>query len=458
MASRFKEYEPDRILLFPPSLQDWLPEDHLSYFISDLVDELDLSEIRNAYDNSLGGQPPYHPRMMTKLLFYSYCVGEPSSRKIEKRSYEDIPTRMLAAGAHPDHDTIAHFRATHTPALSRLFVQVLSICQEAGLVKLGHVALDGTKIKANASKHKAMSYGRMQVKEQELQEEVDRLLSMAEAVDRQEDATYGAGTRGDELPEDLRFREKRLEKIREAQAVLEAAAAEKAEAKQQEIDRKNKELEQKHTQRRGRPPTPPSGIPDDTQQYNFTDPESRIMKDGASKSFMQAYNSHIAVDQSSQIIVAAAVTQDATDHHQLIPMVEQTISNTGSKPGKLTGDSGFYSDDNVAYLEEQKIDGYLAVGKEKHSKRSGPCPRGRPPQDLTVKERMGRKLMTLKGRAVYGKRKEIVEAPFGQIKERRGFRQFLRRGLEKANAEWNLICMTHNILKIFRSGYTVRGQ
>lgn len=457
MAARFKPYEPDRVLLFPPTLQDWLPEDHLCYFISDLVEELDLSAIRTVYDNSLGGQPPYHPSMMVKVLLYSYCVGVPSSRRIEKRTHEDVPTRMLAAGHHPDHDTIAQFRAMHMKALSRLFVQILSICQEAGLVKLGYVALDGTKIKANASKHKAMSYGRMAAKEQELEREVKRLLEEAAAIDKQEDAIYGAGKRGDELPEELRFRQKRRARIKEAQAALEAAAREDAEAQRQEIAEKEQELEQKGKKRRGRPPKPPTDIPEDHKQYNFTDPESRIMKDSASKSFMQAYNAQIVVDGESQIIIAASVTQEETDRRQLKPMVDQAISNTRAKPSKLGADAGYYSEENVGYLEAEQIDGYIAVGKEKHSKPAGGCPRGRPPGSLTAKERMARKLLTKKGKAEYAKRKEVAEAPFGQIKERRGFRQFLRRGLEKVQGEWDLICMTHNILKLFGSGYAVRS-
>jgi len=452
MATRFKEYNPDQMLLLPPALQHWLPEDHLAYFISDLVEELDLSEIKDSYDGRLGGQPPYHPCMMTKILLYSYSVGIPSSRKIEKRTHEDVATRVLAAGDHPDHDTIAAFRQQHLKPLSRIFIQVLRVCQQAGLVKLGHVALDGTKVKANASKHKAMSYGRMKSKEAELEREVERLLKEAEVTDELEDRTYGKSKRGDELPDELRFREKRLAKIREAKAVLEEEARQEAETKRKEQAEKAKQKESDGN-RRGRPPKPPSGTPKDKKQYNFTDPESGIMKDGASKAFVQGYNAQIAVDGDSQVIVATGVTQQATDHHQLEPMVEKIKTNTGKKPKKMSGDTGYFSEDNVKKLEQEKIDGYIATGKEKHSRKAGPCPRGRPPKDLSVKERMERKLLTKKGKKEYSKRKEIVEAPFGQIKQGRGFRQFLLRGLDKVQGEWDLICLTHNILKLHRSGY-----
>lgn len=453
MGTRYREYDPEQMLLLPPALQHWLPEDHLAYFISDLVDELDLSEIMDSYEGSKGGQPPYHPRMMVKILLYCYSVGVPSSRKIETRTHEDVATRVLAAGNNPDHDTIASFRRIHLKPLARIFIQVLAVCQEAGLVKLGHVALDGTKIKANASKHKAMSYGRMNSKEAELEREVERMLQEAEAVDEREDKTYGTGKRGDELPEDLRFREKRLAKIREAKAALEEQARQDAEEKRTEQQAKAAQRAN-DGKRGGRPPKPPSETPEDKKQYNFTDPESRIMKDGATKAFMQGYNAQIAVDGSSQVIVATGVTQQATDHHQLAPMVDKIKENTGRKPKKLSGDAGYFSEDNVKKLEAEQIDGYLAVGKEKHSRTAGPCPRGRPPKDLSIKEQMGRKLLTKKGRKEYGKRKEVAEAPFGQIKQGRGFRQFLLRGLEKVEAEWDLICLTHNILKLFRSGYS----
>ena len=456
MSSRFKSYDPNQMLLFPPSLQDWLPEDHLSYFISDLVDELDLSGIEDTYDGSQGGQPAYHPGMMTKLLLYSYSVGAPSSRKIERRTYEDVPTRVLAAGNHPDHDTIANFRNRHLTALAGIFVNVLQVCQQAGLVKLGHVALDGTKIKANASKHKAMSYGRMKSKEKELEKEVKRLLKEASVTDEQEDATYGKGKRGDELPDELRFRTKRLEKIREAMSVLEEEARKEAQEKryEQQEKKKQKKLEGK---RRGRPPKPPSDIPENKKQYNFTDPESRIMKDGATKAFMQGFNAQTAVDGYRQVIVATGVTQQTTDHHQLEPMLKAIQENTGEKPKKMSLDAGYFSEDNVKILEDKKIDGYIATGKEKHSRKSGPCPRGRPPKDLTIKEQMERKLLTKKGKQEYSKRKEIAEAPFGQIKQGRGFRQFLLRGLEKVQKEWDLICLTHNILKVYRSGYAIKS-
>ena len=451
---RFQPYEPDQSLLLPPNLSDWLPEDHLAFFIRDVVAELDLSAVYDAYaPGSKGGRPPCDPRMMTALVLYAYCVGVPSSRKIERATYESVSFRVLAANQHPDHDTICEFRKKHLAALSDLFVQVLELCRKAGLVKLGHVSLDGTKVRANASKHKAMSYGRMKKKRAELEAKVKDLMARADAVDAEEDAKYGKGKRGDELPEELRFRETRLAKIKEAMTELEAEAKAEADAKRAEIAEKKKRREKEERTGNGtggRKPKPPSNEPEDTKQRNFTDSDSRIMKMGATKSFEQCYNAEAAVDAGSQVIVAADVTQDANDKKQVEPMTEQVKSNTGERPKTLSADNDFFSEANAKYLEGEGVDAYIATQKMKHGKGPAPPPRGRIPTDATVKERMARKLRTKKGRETYSKRKSSVEPVFGQIKEARGFRRFLLRGLDAVRAEWRLVCLTHNLLKLFR--------
>lgn len=444
ITAQFKAYDLDQLLLLPPDMRQWLPQDDLAYFIIDIVNQLDLREILSRYDNSKGGQPAYHPRMMVALLLYGYCVGVPSSRKIEQATYHSVPFRVLTADHHPDHDTIAQFRKRHLKALSKLFVQVLKLCQRAGLVKLGHVALDGTKVRANASRHKAMSYGRMVKKEKELKEEVTRLLKEAQTCDAREDALYGKGKKGDELPPELRFKESRLKKIQEAMKALEEEA-------RQEAEQKSKEQQSKEN-RRGRPPKAPSDKPPSKRQRNFTDPESRIMKDSSTTSFEQCYNCQAAVDENAQVIVAAHVTQEPNDKEQLEPMLKNIVENTdGKKPKVLTADAGYFSEDNCTILAQSKIDGYVATCKSKHSEKRPAAPRGRIPQDATIKERMTRKLRTLKGRMTYSKRKQIVEPVFGQTKEIRGFRRFSLRGLDNVSAEWDFICLTHNLLKLFRS-------
>jgi transposase len=451
--TRFKPYQPNQLLLLPTDMRQWLPEDDLSYFIMDVVNELDLSAIYQSYDSSKGGQAPFAPKMMTSLLLYAYCVGIPSSRKIEKATYYQIPFRVIAADQHPDHDTIAEFRKRHLKALSGLFVQALLLCRQVGLVKLGHVSLDGTKVKANASKHKAMSYGRMEKKAEELEGEVKRLLAEAQSVDDAEDARYGKDKRGDELPKELRFKQDRLRKIKEAMKSLEADSKTEADVKREEIRLKEQNLEEEGRKRKGKKPKDPGDKPEPKAQRNFTDPESRIMKDGASKSFEQAYNCQAAVDGESQIIVATNVTQQANDKQQLEPLVVEIKKNTdGQTPDKLSGDSGYFSESNVEYLEGEGIDGYIATNRQKHGDVPEFAGCGRIAKDATKQDKMARKLRTKKGRETYSKRKQIVEPVFGQIKETRGFRRFLLRGLESVSGEWDLICLTHNLLKLFRSG------
>jgi len=456
--TQFKPYQPNQLLLLPPDMKQWLPEDDLAYFIMDIVHELDLSAICESYNNDKGGQPPFNPTMMTSLLLYAYSIGIPSSRKIEKATYYQVPFRVITADQHPDHDTIADFRKRHLKALAGLFVQALRLCQKAGLIKLGHISLDGTKVKANASKHKAMSYVRMEKKAEELKAEVENLLARAQAVDDAEDDQYGKSRHGDELPDDLRFKQNRLKKIKEAMKALEAEALEKAEVKRTEILEKQQVLEGEGKKQRGKKHKDTSGRPEDKAQRNFTDPDSRIMKDGASKSFEQCYNCQAAVDEQAQVIVATNVTQQPNDKQQLEPVIEKVKNNMdGEKPRKASADSGYFSEANVEYLEQEGIDGYIATNRQKHGEKIEPASRGRMPDNITQQERMARKLMTEKGRETYAKRKKIVEPVFGQIKEVRGFRRFLLRGLENVSCEWDMVCLTHNLLKLFRSGLMIKN-
>jgi transposase len=425
MAKTFRPYEPDQLLLMPPSLADWVPEDHLARFVSDVVDTLDLTAIEDTYTEERG-YPPYHPRMMVKVLLYGYSTGVYSSRTIARQLTDSVACRFLAAGNAPDFRTVSEFRKRHGAALAGLFQQVLRLCRRAGLVKLGQVAVDGTKIKANASKHKAMSYRRMQESEAALTAEVDELLRRAEAADRDEDARYGPEQRGDELPTELARRESRLAKIREAKAALEAEARGQTPAK-------------------GKPPD--AARPPDTAQRNFTDSESRIQK--TSDGFIQGYNAQIAVDATAQVIVAQHVTAASPDAEQLQPIVAAVVSGLRQRPAMVLADAGYWSEANVVALQQRGIEPLIATGRRKHGDPTPPAPRGRPPAGLTLKQRMARTLATLRGRALYARRKAIVEPPFGQIKHARGFRQFLRRGRQAVGEEWALICTSHNLLKLY---------
>ena len=439
MSKTYLPYEPDQQLLLPAALQDWLPDDHLAYFISDVVDQLDMSEVTARYERERRGGPPYHPRMMVKVLLYGYCVGVASSRRIAQRLHEDIAFRVLAANNTPDFRTISDFRKNNLDALSGLFIQVLALCQRAGLVKLGHVALDGTKVKANASKHKAMSYGRMKEREAQLAAEVAELLRQAQAADDEEDRRYGKDKRGDELPEELAFREGRLEKIREAMAALEAeaqAAAEQAEAEG------------------GKRP----GVPDDKAQRNFTDAESRIIPAPGGKDFLQGYNCQAVVDSAHQAIVAARATNQTSDKQQAAAMMEETIDNVGAVPREVSADAGYYSAKAVDELYALGVDPFVAPEQTRHGRVVPPAPRGRIPIHLSPRDRMRRKLQTRRGRQRYALRMQTVEPVFGQIKQGRGFRQFLLRGLEKVNGEWSLICTGHNLLKLFRFGVNLHRK
>jgi transposase len=460
MGQNFIPDTVNQTLLFPPSLHEWLPEGHLARFLLDVVSTLDLSAIYASYKEKDGrGQAAYAPEMMVRLLLYGYARGVYSSRKIETRTFEDVAFRYLSGDQHPDHATIAEFRKRHLEALSGLFTQALLLCSEAGLVKLGHVSIDGTKIKANASKHKAISYKHMNETEARLKQEIDALLAAAEKTDADEDAQYGKGQRGDELPAELQRRESRLQKIGEAKLALEQAAKEQAECKHEEVEQKLAEREEQEQRtgkkkpgRKPQAPDPEQARPDDTAQRNFTDPESRIMPDGGNKgAFVQGYNAQIAVDSASQVIVAADVTQETNDKKQLIPMIGQIETNLKQKPEKVSADTGFFSETNVTDESVKDVDLYVATGRDKHSDvaetNSDP-----PPPGASPKEAMRHKLRTEAGRAVYKMRKAIVEPVFGQIKEQRGFRRFSLRGKENVNREWKPVCAISNLLKLFRAG------
>lgn len=458
-------------MLLAPSIQDWLPEDHLARFIADVTEQLDLSQILREYERRDGrGQAGYHPLMLTRVLLYGYAIGVASSRAIERKTYEDVAFRYLAADQHPDHDTIAAFRQKHLNRLAGLFTQALKLCQKAGLVKLGHVAIDGSKLQANASKHKAMSYGRMVEAEQKLQAEVEELLRRAQETDESEDQQYGKGKQGNELPEELARRESRLKKIREAKAALEADARAEAEQKKAAAEAKIAERRAQHEATGKRPgghdpkvPDPETAAPKETAQRNFTDPESRIMPDGGRKgSFVQGFNTQIAVDSKAQIIVAADVTQDTNDKRQLGPMLQQVAQNLGAKPAAVSADAGYFSEEQVMGEQAQGIELYVATGKQKHGEpatgEAGETTASTTPvtEEDSALDRMRQKLKTEAGRATYKMRKAIVEPVFGQIKEWRGFRRFGLRGLEKVSGEWKLICLTHNLRKLFGSGWNPR--
>lgn len=453
MSKAFRPYTPEQSELLPPSPREWLPEGHMAYFILDTVKELNLKPLLRRYERELRGYPPHHPQMLVGLLLYGYCVGVASSRRIEKKTYEDVALRVIAAGQHPDHTTISEFRRRHLEELGGLFVQVLALCQKAGLVKLGHVALDGTKPKANASKHKAMSYERMQQREQELAQKVAQLLKAAEEADAAEDRLYGNKKRGDELPQELQRAETRLAKIRAAKAELEAEA--RAAREQLEADKKKKKDQGPNEPPSGPTPLPnhqvatdAKGQPKPGAQRNFTDPESRIQK--TQSGFIQGFNAQAAVDEAHQVIVAQALTNQSPDVEHLLPMVEQVVSNCSGPPAVMTADTGYFSEANLVGATCLGVEAYLATGRQKHGEQPPPV-RGRMPRGLSLKQWMARRLQTKKGRAVYARRKAVVEPVFGQIKQVRGFRQLLLRGLQKARGEWALICLTHNLLKLYKA-------
>lgn len=442
MSKEFRAWKIDEVQLLPPSVQDYVPTDHLCRLIVSLVrEELDLSAIAGGYRSELG-QPPFDPRLMTALLLHGYASGIYSSRRIAKASVERADFMMIVAGDPPDFRTISEFRRRHLKGLAALFVQVLQLTEKAGLVKLGHVALDGTKIKANASKHKAMSYERMKKREAELAAEVDRWLKAAEAADAQEDRLYGH-KRGDEMPDWVADKTKRLEKIRQAKAELEAEAKAAAEAEMRRRGQAEAQRKAEGRKKNGRTPAPPNPEPDSKTQRNFTDPESRILK--TKDGYIQGFNAQAAVDAEAQIIVAHNLTQSMSDQDQLVPLIDGIKNNLGRKPGEASADAGYCSEANLAALAKRDVSAYLATGRAKHpadGKRTIAGPFTKAMRD---------KLKQAGRRSRYRLRKQIVEPVFGQIKQARGFRQFLLRGIEKVKAEWALICTAHNLTKLARA-------
>lgn len=444
---RFRPYHPNQLMLLPPNMREWLPADHPVYFIDDVVDQLDLSEIYQKYDEERG-QPPYHPRLMVKILLYGYSRGIRSSRKIERALYEDVGFRVLAGNQQPDHWTISEFRRQHHPALGRLFVQTVELAEKAGLVALRHLAIDGTKVKANASKHAAMSYGRMKQEEERLQAEIEQWFQEADAIDREEDRRFGA-KRGDELPEHLADHRKRLEAIRKAKAELEAEAREKQKAEQA---KRRAEAEAKGKTYRPRR-DPEKAKPKEKEQRNFTDPESRLMRT-SQKAYEYGYNAQAGVDAESQVIVAADLTNQAADAPHLPSILEQAERNTGRRPCEASADAGYYSATNLSALEDREVEAFIPPDRIGHNAwRRMTSPRGRIPKNATREDRMRRKLRTKRGRERYRLRQTSAEPVFGQIKEGMGFRTFLLRGQSKARSEWRLICAVHNLMKIFRAGW-----
>ena len=484
-----KSYQPwtqDQAYLLPPSLHDWLPEDHLAWFIVEVVSQLDLSAIETSIQSKDSrGQRPYHPSMMVALLVYAYCTGVYSSRRIERACHEDVAFRVITGNTQPFFTTINEFRRVHREHFGALFVEVLKLCRRAGLVKLHHVAIDGTKVKANASKHKAMSYRRMVQEERRLRAQVERLLGEAEAVDASEDSRYGASTRADELPEELRRRESRLKRIREAKAALEAEARntrartlrEQAEGHERTAHTHRDPVVRRRartnaTKRRAkaeefgpgdddppgggngggelpRKPTlaTPQGVPVDEAQRNFTDPESSIMM--GADGFVQAYNAQLAVDDAHQVIVACGVTDQPSDAANFAPMLERVRANVGAAPEHATGDTGYWNPHVETRARALGTEAWVATARVRHGD-AGPATRtGDPPDDLDPRERMRWRLDTSQGRTRYARRKAVVEPVNGQIKHARRFRQFSLRGIGGVDAEWVMVSLCHNVLKLF---------
>ena len=455
-AKSFRRYDQNQCFLLPPSLDDWLPEDHEARFVSELVEDLlDLAPIYASYTSPTGA-PPYHPKMMLKLLLFAYATGVTSSRELERRCSVDVAFRWLSANEAPDYRSLSRFRRRHLAALEDLFTQVLALCAKAGLVRLGRVALDGTKLDANASKHKAMSYDHILPRIAELKAEVRALLEEAERVDSAEDEAFGEDRRGDELSGELARRESRLEKLRAAKEAIEAEAMEKAKAaarkKAEPANKSNKEVDAaaKQAAERARPKA--------SAQRSFTDPESRMMK--TNHGFDYAYNAQAVVDEKSQVILAAEVTDEASDVNQLVPMIEKTEENLAAAgiddiPDTYLADAGYCSEDNLEATEELDSKVLAATGRQRHGEKFQKAPRGRIPKNATRRERMARKLRTKKGRADYARRKAIVEPAFGQMKVRQHAGQLRLRGKDGATGEWKLHAICHNLRKLMSARDTL---
>jgi transposase len=481
----YREWSPEQQYLLPPSPSEWLPADHLAYFVIEVVRDLDLSRIEGEIQSKdPRGERPHSPHMMVALLLYSYSTGRFSSRRIARGSYEAVPLRVIAAGEHPHFTSINQFRLDHWESLAALFAQVYDMCLRAGMVRLGEVSLDGAKIKANASKHKAMSYQRMGEEQKRLQAEVEALLKRAEQIDKEEDALYGEGKDREDVPKELARREQRLQKLKAAKAELEKeaaaaraeglrelAAGQQAKAEDEAVGQDERERAERRAKKReeqaqalspqsdegeedqrelplNRVPCEPEGLPKPKAQRNFTDPESRIMvKDGA---FVQSYNAQIVVDGDNQLIVAQGVSNQSPDAEYLIPMMERTVEACGKAPEALLADSGYFSKENVEAVQGKGP--FIAVGREK--KAAATASGAASTEAEKARTAMAEKLKERRGRGIYARRKGMVEPVFGQIEQARGFRRFSQRGLWKVRNEWAFVCLTHNLLKLFRHTMT----
>jgi transposase len=464
MDDRRKNYRPwdaEQGSQEPVSPRDALPEDDLVFFLLDLIPQLDLSPFHDHYALELRGQPPFDVTMMVTLLVYAYCLGVCSSRKVAAACERNLAFRAIVGKDRPDFRTISDFRKIHLAALRPLFLEVLRVAGELGMVKLGNLSTDGTKMGANASRHKAMSYGYMSKEIERLEGEIEQLLQQAEQLDAEQDAALGS-RRGDELPAELKRRADRLAKIREAKARLEAESRAKAAEEQRRRDEEQANREAEGRKRRGKEPAPIDPTPADKAQTNFTDAEAKVMKQ-SNKGFDYSYNAQAMVDGADQIIVAAEATNAANDKEQAVPMAQAALDNLKAAgierptaadgtptPIPNTADTGYFSEKAVGELEQMGIDPHIAVGRQKHHEAPVPAEAAAPSAEASVKEKMQHKLRTPSGKALYAARKHIVEPVFGMVKSARGIRKFLLRGLEKVSAEWQLICLTHNLLKIWR--------
>ena len=434
MSTTFRPYAPDQLLLLPADLRAWLPEGHLAHHISDLVDGLDLTAFYAPYAGDGRRNAPYAPRMMVKVLLYAYATGVFSSRGIARKLEEDVAFRVLGAGNFPQHRTLCEFRRRHLADFKELFVAVVRLARELGLARLGKLSIDGTKVRANASKRKAMSYGRMAKEERRLRGEIEALLAAAGAADVAEDARLGADVRGDELPAELRRREDRLAAIRAAKSRLEAQ-------QRAADDAVGRQPDQARNPKGGQPYKRSYGEPDAKAQSNFTDPESGIMKT-SNDGFQQCYNAQVAVDGEHQLVVATAVTANASDQGGVPVLLDEVAETVGEQPETVLADAGYNNERDLADLETRGIDGYVSLGRE------GQSVSPRDPEKYPATSRMAEKLSTLAGRAAYAERKWLSEAPNGWIKHVLGFRRFSLRGLEKVCGEWDLVCLALNAKRL----------
>jgi len=482
---RYRKNMRDQVYLFPPSAEEWVPQGHIVYFIRDVMNELDLGPIEELIQSKdARGERPYDPYVMLGIIMLGYCLGIYSSRKLEQAAIDQVAFRVIAGDNHPHFTTINTFRKTHRTAISALFLGVLLMCKKAGLVKLGHVAVDGTKIKADASRHKAKSYERFTAEEQALMERIQQMLERSEHVDQDEDEKFGEGKREFDLPEELARKQTRLARIRELKAEMEADAK-KARAEQlrrqaaeqrRKAEEEEKEAEAKRKLTRARkaedeaqqldphqdddddePPAPPTtlprrqmrantdGTPHPKAQKSPTDPDSHLMK-ASNGGFEQAYNCQTVVDDHCQIIIAADVTDHPNDANNLLPMLHQATDNCGRPPALATADAGYWNQDVQVEADKLGIKVLVALKRESKKKTGTSSP-----ETIAARQRMAEALADPENKKAYAKRKAIVEPPFGHIKEARGFRQFSFRGNEAVRAEWRLVALCHNIWKLFRA-------